>query len=507
MSFLKKNWGVFLILLCISIIYFVLRIPNLTLQPIFADEAIYIRWSQIMKSEPTLRFISLQDGKTPLFMWILMPVLVFFKDPLFAGRILSVFSGFVTLLGVFILGWTFFNKRVAVLSAFLVATTPIFVFFDRMALVDSMFSAFTIWGLFLTLLLVRFIRFDLAMVLGAVIGGSILVKTPGYFNLALVPVTILTFPWKNTKRSKLLIRLILCWIITAIIALGIYNLLRLGPGFGNLSTRNADYIYPLTHLFTEPLNPLVPHLKDIFLDWYPKMISIPVLVFILGGIVLSFWKRNLVAITIFLFSLGPFFIESALIKAFTLRYILFTVPTLILLAGYFMDYLIDVSSKYRKDINLNYYVGFLLIAIPCIYSLSFDMKLLTNPAKADLPIAERHGYLEDWTAGYGFSEIAKYLESQSAKGEIVVGTEGFFGTLPDGLWIYLDKTPNVTILGSAPEMSNEIRNSAEIHPTYYVANRSRVRTNPSNTELLKEYKKPTDKDGFTDAILLYRVLP
>ena len=46
----------------IIVIYFLLRLPNLTLQPIFADEAIYVRWAQIAKAEPTLRFISLQDG-------------------------------------------------------------------------------------------------------------------------------------------------------------------------------------------------------------------------------------------------------------------------------------------------------------------------------------------------------------------------------------------------------------------------------------------------------------
>ena len=70
--------------------YFALRLPNLTLQPIFADEAIYIRWAQVMRAEPTLRFLSLSDGKTPLFMWAMIPFLKVFSDPLFAGRFLSV---------------------------------------------------------------------------------------------------------------------------------------------------------------------------------------------------------------------------------------------------------------------------------------------------------------------------------------------------------------------------------------------------------------------------------
>src|SRR3989344_3182848 len=103
MGFLIKRKLEILLLLIILAAYLVLRIPNLTLQPIFADEAIYIRWAQVMKSEPTLRFLPLSDGKTPLFMWTMMPLFKVFEDPLFAGRFLSVMSGLVTLLGVFFL--------------------------------------------------------------------------------------------------------------------------------------------------------------------------------------------------------------------------------------------------------------------------------------------------------------------------------------------------------------------------------------------------------------------
>ena len=66
-----------------------------------------------MKSEPTLRFLPLSDGKTPLFMWVLMPLFKVFEDPLFAGRFLSVMSGLVTLLGVYFLSRKVFNSKVA----------------------------------------------------------------------------------------------------------------------------------------------------------------------------------------------------------------------------------------------------------------------------------------------------------------------------------------------------------------------------------------------------------
>jgi len=100
---LKIDFKDLLIILGIILLFFLLRLTNLTLLPIFADEAIYIRWAQVMKNEPTLRFLPLSDGKQPLYMWILMVILKFFPDPLLAGRVVSVIAGFGSLIGIMIL--------------------------------------------------------------------------------------------------------------------------------------------------------------------------------------------------------------------------------------------------------------------------------------------------------------------------------------------------------------------------------------------------------------------
>ena len=50
----------------ILVFYFLSRLINLNSLPVFGDEAIYVRWAQIIKSVDTLRFIPLTDGKQPL---------------------------------------------------------------------------------------------------------------------------------------------------------------------------------------------------------------------------------------------------------------------------------------------------------------------------------------------------------------------------------------------------------------------------------------------------------
>src|SRR4030042_5714603 len=115
-------WG-----LGIVLVFFLLRLVNFTILPIFADEAIYIRWSQVMRTEPTLRFIPLSDGKQPLFMWLTIPFLKIFSDPLLAGRALSTLAGFGSLIGIAFITWLLFkDKRLVLISSFLYAVLPFF---------------------------------------------------------------------------------------------------------------------------------------------------------------------------------------------------------------------------------------------------------------------------------------------------------------------------------------------------------------------------------------------
>ena len=65
------------------VVFLASRLVNLTILPIFADEAIYIRWAQLIWQKTYYFFIPLSDGKTPLFMWAMIPLLKVFDDNLF----------------------------------------------------------------------------------------------------------------------------------------------------------------------------------------------------------------------------------------------------------------------------------------------------------------------------------------------------------------------------------------------------------------------------------------
>jgi 4-amino-4-deoxy-L-arabinose transferase-like glycosyltransferase len=493
--------------LAIVVLFFILRLINLTIFPIFADEAIYIRWAQVMKAEPTLRFLPLSDGKQPLFMWLMIAFLPFFSDPLLAGRMLSVLSGLASLIGLFLLTYYLFKSRRAALITILLYTfIPYTFFFDRMALVDSLLLTFGIWTLFLSSLLIKHQRIDLAILTGIVLGGGLVTKSPALFFAGLIPTTVLLMKFKKkiSTAGGQLFKLAGLWLIVYLFAFAIYNLLRLGPEFHMIALRNKDYVFSIGEILSHPRDPLLIHLKDIA-TWFPNLFTLPILLISFLGLVISLIDRKKWRIVLVLLAwfLVPVLAQSAVAKVFTPRYLLYTIFPLLIFAALFFEFLFEKFKKYRLT-------TISLILIILILPLRYNYLLLTNPQAASLPERMRTGYLEEWSSGYGINEVRDYLREVSQERHVNVGTEGHFGTLPDGLQIYFDKDPQVTVFGiglSLLEVPDPLKESAAAGEaeTYLMVNESRMgaQGDPS-LELVLKIPKAKGKKG-QDYLLLYQV--
>jgi hypothetical protein len=145
------------------------------------------------------------------------------------------------------------------------------------------------------------------------------------------------------------------------------------------------------------------------------------------------------------------------------------------------------------------------------HSIYANYSLLTNPEHANLPRSERSGYLEEWTAGHGIKEISTYLKNEYKNNptqKIVVGTEGYFGTLPDGLQIYMNDRPEVTIIGVGQPIRNVHESLLESkkagNKTYLVVNDTRLLEDPEklNLRLVEKYEKAVKPDGTREHLLL-----
>lgn len=456
----------------ICILGLVLRLVNLTILPVFADEAIYIRWAQIMGNEPTLRFLPLSDGKQPLFMWILMFLVRHFDDALFIGRLVSVFSGIGTIVGIICLSYSLFRSRLASLMAGLFwAVSPFSLFFDRMALVDSLLVFFGVWFAFWAFWSVRLVRLDLFMISGFFLGGSLLTKSPSLFYVLLFPSILLFVRLAHLRRPFYIIKLLFFAGVALVIGYGMFNVLRLGPNFHLLGTRNRDYVFPIAHLWENPRDPFIFHFDRAW-EWIEIMGPSTIILFFVGGIIKNIRKFPRETLFLLAWFLFPILVQSEFAKVFTARYILFTIPFLFILAA---SLFANIS---RRLLFLSSFLLFFWLWT----AFRFDFLLLTDPASAALPRGERSGYLEEWTAGTGIFEVAEYIKQEHTKNPqspIVVGTEGYFGTLPDGLMIYLTNVSNVDVFGvglDLGEVPSSLRDSVKAqNKTYLVINSSRLK--------------------------------
>lgn len=479
----KKNQLFLLAAFGIVSLYFVTRLVNLTILPIFTDEAIYIRWAQIGLRDASHRFLSLEDGKQPLFIWLMYPMLKIFADPLVAGRIVSILAGFASLIGLTILARVLFGRKAMIPTALLYIISPYFLFYDRLAIYDSLTNVFAIWALLLQVLLVKHLELKYALLLGFAIGGGLLTKSSAQFSLYLLPFSLLLFNWTKKPRLQRLIKWIGLALIAAVIALLFSWIIRLSPLAHMVGQKNLTFIVSFSDFIKNPFGRLVGNLRGLT-NWLVSWFTIPWVIGLILSIAITIKhlpRKILLLLSWFTF---PYFALAAFAIVLYPRFTLFmTFPLLLILANGFI-----VFKEKVKNTKLLLFAYSGLLAFP-IY---FSGQLLINPINAPLPSADRLQFIDDWPAGYGITEVNEFLRHEAKKEPIFVATEGTFGLTPYALTIYLQGTPNLEIKGYWPisaGMEEEILEIAKTKTTYVLFKDTQEPRIDWPLELVAQYRK------------------
>lgn len=462
MGFVKKYPLEIIASLVIILLFIFSRIYNVTSLPIFTDEAIYLRWAQIAKNDANWRFISLTDGKQPLFIWFVMLVMKFINDPLLAGRLVSVGAGLATTIGIFFLSKELFRHRwIGILSSFLYVIFPMALVYDRMALYDSLVAAFAVWGLYLAVLLVKKIQLDIALILGMVIGGGVLTKTSGFFTLYLLPFTLVLF---NREPSNLITRF-LKWIglalVVAVLTYGFYALLRLSPFFHIVDEKNALFVYPFKEWIKHPFTYFIGNIQALW-DWFTIYFSLPLLVLVVISFLINrkyFLEKTLLVI----WFLVPFIALALFGNNLYPRFIFFMTTFLIPLAA------LSIWRIFYYFKNKYIFVFFLLCGIGWL--VISDYFILFNFAKAPIPYSDVSQYNNDWPSGAGIKESVVFFTEQAKNQKIFIGTQGTFGLMPYAYELYLLNNKNIILKGFWPiseTVPKELIEMSKKMPTFFV---------------------------------------
>jgi 4-amino-4-deoxy-L-arabinose transferase-like glycosyltransferase len=421
-----------------KILFFITRLYNIKLLPIFNDEGIYIHWAKVAWHDASWRFISLTDGKQPLQTWGTIPFLKLFpNDALLAGRLFSVATGFVTLIGMFCLLYYLFGKKTAFIGMFLSIFSPYFLFYDRIAMVDSGVNAAFIWILFLSIVLVRTIRLDVALMFGLCAGIALLTKSSAQMFLAVSFFTsLLLVDYKKRKISGILSFTFLYGVVFLLSQI-IYNVQRLSPFMHYLSKKNTTFVMTFAEWVKSPFEVVMSNLK-----------TVPYYVFSESGwIVVPFalvafyllYKKN---IRLFLYFLAwmviPYLGIAFMTRVLFPRYIMFFASLLIILTAYVLG---EVKNK-------KILVGLMSLVIGTF--LIFQYPMWTDYTKIIFPDTDRGQYITGVTVGLGAEEIIAYAREQSHDKPVRIIAQGDFGMTGDILDTFLQKDDRIFIQGYWP---------------------------------------------------------
>lgn len=467
MAFLKKYFMPLAALFLISL-YLFTRFYNILGLPIFTDEAIYIRWSQIALNDASWRFISLTDGKQPMYVWLAMIFLKFIRDPLLAGRLVSIFAGFFTSIGIFYLTREVFkNKSIALLAVLLYILFPFALVYDRIALYDSLVSMFMVWSLYFEILLIKHVKLDLALVLGMIVGAGMLTKSSADFALILLPFSFLLFNFKQKERKTKITNWLIYALVVIFIANLIYNILRLSPFFYIINQKNYLFIYSPGEWLSHPFAYFFNNLNTL-MNWFLGYSTIPFIILLLSSFLLlsKFTKEK---ILLFLWFLIPLISTALFGRLIYPRFILFMTIPLIPLAAYTL-YELMVKAKYSW-LKILIFICFILMF------LFKDYFIITYFGSAPVPQADKGQFITGWPSGVGVKETIDILEKESRNKKIYVATQGTFGLMPAALEIYLHDNHNIELAGywtgskkwpSDDKPPQEVIDISKKMPTYFV---------------------------------------
>lgn len=410
-------------------VYFFLRLYRLGFFPLFLDEAIYLDWArQIWLTPGKHLFISFTDGKQPLFIWLATGLYGFFVEaPAWAGRLISVLAGFGSIVTLW-WGMPLIKPSILlrILTVSLYILSPLFLWYDRLSLMESLlFFSFTL-SFFLTLAQPGLWH---SVGLGLAVAIALWTKSTALSLILLVPLTIGLNRLSGYSRIQDLKPWFLAGLMSVVLTLPLWWFQS------QIQAKNDVFLLTLTEWGQEPFQVVRNNIYSLWL-WLRDYQLAPLTVIAVVGLY-KLWHANpRLAVTLALWGIVPLLPSLFLAKIFFPRYIIVAFLPWTLLAAYGLHALYGAAKRTVQPVL----AGILVLA--CLIPLAQnDFKLISGDWSASLPQVERWQYLEGWPSGFGIDDTIAYLIQHPPQRLI---TEDFT-LLESTLALYHDRFSNFVI--------------------------------------------------------------
>ncbi len=434
-----SSWKIFLLFFIILVFA---RSLHLLGFPLYLDEGIYISWAKLISKDWSLAYISLNDGKTPLFMWIVAFLSGNFHSSFFAGRFLSVVAGGATGVIWAVITDITLGKKYMRWYMLLALIVPYAFFVERMAFVDSLLTALVSISLLFLLLTknwimkpngkMAWVSFLLSFTSGLVLAAAYMTKTSAQlFLLAQLLIGVLwigEFVWSHQKKKAFLF-LVNLGVMTAVYR-EVIGYMHVGAArfWGGILSKEAELTYSPAGALTTALHHPEQYIDHALLTTqYMATYLGFILVLFFISLILLCKNRTLLkkAGWIFLYALiiGGGTVVAA--KTLASRYLYPAVPPMLCLSSIA---LVWVFEKKRRWIQM------LVISLLAVTALT-SAWIVWKPESFPYAGNERQFTTGDVSA-LGLQEVVSLLKPEAGKS--VVAVTGIWG-VSDGSSVILQE--------------------------------------------------------------------
>lgn len=418
------------------IAFILLRTLFLTSLPIVNDEAIYLHWGNDFLrfwQQPAMP-LSLQ-GKQALTAVTLGVAQLFPIDPLVAGRLTSVLLSLLGLWAFISIARRALSKQSVVTAVWLLASSPLLLFFNRLALPDTAVTVSYLWALYLFLQFVEKPTTKISLALGITIAigwwfkSTALLAIPSLLISAFIYLRPGHKPYRYTYILYTLLSIFTCYICSFFL-ISLPGLSRIVP------LSETGHVFTFLELLRFPWNIWFRN-AGITLQMLLAFSSPFAIIFSL--FLLTKKKQTDIQWIVILWAILPPLIEIFLAHIYNSRYIIIAIAPCILV--FVMG--LDMVQKWRRQIaagliTSSVAIGILLIVKP----LEFYKVTKALPA-VQTDISQ---YLMGWSSGWGVQEAAVFLQKKIGANPAIVFVRADSGNPEDGMYVYLAKTKNIRVV-------------------------------------------------------------
>jgi len=440
--------------------------------PIVGDEAIYLRWAEIIEHQGQW-LISLVDGKQPLSYWLYaLERMTLGIDPLLGARLISAAAGVAATYLIIRVGERLADGRVGLLAGLFYAVLPWGVMYDRLVYTEALVNLAGV-----AIVLSSLWAFEQgapgqrrtpgrAIGLGIVVGLGYFIKSTA-LQFWFFPVLVGLWRGRADPRR------------TAAALSVVYACAALFPLFCWAATPEAptlethSLVFHSTNFFITPSdflgNPLAPLGKNFarvaeFFIWF---VTTPASLLILAGTAWMLWRRSAAAavlLSIPVLSLGA---QMLMLKFYPSRYPFPQMWPFLVVAAMAAGELREFLPEQKRKLAIGLCVA--ALAGPMLLR---SLGVVVDPQSSIWPSDANYYFGTHAHNGVGVREAVDLLRRASDREPIVILTDPVWGLPADAFFAYLNHRGGTRVYEAwwvdlAPNQPILPRGTAEVWRSHY----------------------------------------